>query len=172
MAEHPPLPLAHRTAFSFKTPDLAALSLPAHPLPCWKVKLLHLLHRHRRGWGGPRRRGGWAGQKGCDLTQVLLPKSGLLDGPLPKLALQSPLTSCSLPLGLTEAGLYKEVTLHRQASAASRPASQVRSHPGTGQARARGPGLTHRQSSPGLGAQGRAVASAHSGGSHCCQPVA
>lgn len=117
-------------------------------------------------------RGGWAGQKGCDLTQVLLPKSGLLDGPLPKLALQPPLTSRSLPLRLTEAGRYEEATLRRQARAASRPASQAHSYAGTRQARARGPGLTHRQSSPGPGAQGRAVASAHSGGSHCCQPVA
>lgn len=47
--------------------------------------------------GPPRRRGGWAGRKGCDLTQVLLPKSGPLDGPLPKLVLQSPFTSRSLP---------------------------------------------------------------------------
>lgn len=62
MAAQPPLPLAHRTAFSFKTPDLAALSLPAHPLPCWKVKLLRLLHRHwaRMGWPGEARRVGRA----------------------------------------------------------------------------------------------------------------
>ena len=50
------------------------------------------------------------------MTQVLLPKSGPLDGPLPKLVLQSPFTSRSLPLCLTEAGLHKEVTLHRQAA--------------------------------------------------------
>ena len=51
-------------------------------------------------------------------------------------------------------------------------ARPVTTPPGTRQAGARGPGLTHGQSSPGPGAQGRAVASAHSGGSHCCQPVA
>lgn len=57
---------------------------------------------------------------------------------MPKLALQYPLTSRILPFRLTEAGLHKEVTLHRQARAAARLASQVRSHPGTWQAGVRG----------------------------------
>lgn len=49
---------------------------------------------------------------GHDLPQFLLPKSLLLDRPLPKLEFHSPLSLPQLP-PLTEARLCKEVTLQR-----------------------------------------------------------
>ena len=49
---------------------------------------------------------------GCDLPRFLLPKSPLLDRPLPKLEFHSPRSLPQPPL-LTEATLCKEVTLQK-----------------------------------------------------------